>query len=392
MDHTQCTYKSFQLPVSEEWRNYFSKVRDDLKSLPCVIDAYITNSALLFVTTTSKDAMTSVSFKVQKEIEAFINKKQQFVRPSKPREKEKSTSRHISTNDELRINASRVLERILQRKQQYRVQSSGLRTTTWMRQLKIIKKRKTVRKKWYEHDHKLKRTKVLLKYIRQQSRYYRRHDPMLFYQQRKRSHFEYYQKKIMGRKKDRSKERHALMHKIRFQSKRNERKVLSAYKRTTTCGSHMKYSNISIFKNENKAKWKTELLLRSYVYFPKARVPSRSSLTYGKNKQLLRYCNQHVFIYVVPVNHRGRPSNKYLINTFSTINNIESKFFNNQQSLPTPTRTNKVKKKKSCTREQVTQVTTLVKPPHHNNIASQSVRPGKQKNGKKSKRLLKQNC
>jgi hypothetical protein len=331
--------------------------------------------------------MAYVNPLVQKEIETFINRRQQIVRPSKASKKKKSTASHASTNDKWKIHISNVIQRILQRKQLCLAKFSKLNTATSFRQFTSIKRKKIDRKKWYELDKKSKKTKTMLKYIRQEIRYHRRHQPVSLYRQQKRSSFEYKQKKIIGRKRNRIKMQRVSMLKKKFESNRDERKKLDPYKRTTTYGSHRSFGNISVVKNENRAKTKTKRPISSYCYISEAALISARSLGCENDKILLHYSNQRVSIYAIPVNHRKKPSKKYLINTFSTLSDIQVDYFDKQQPLPATTHQVKVKKQKSWTGERRAQATILMEPRHHDNIA-QSEKSKK----KKSKGQPKKNC
>ncbi|CAF1367663.1 unnamed protein product [Rotaria magnacalcarata] len=107
----------------------------------------------------------------------------------------------------------------------------------------------------------------------------------------------------------------------------------------TTYGYHKKNDKNLTVRNVDKCKWQPKLLLNAHLYFPKAAIASARSVSCNNHKILLRYCNQRIFIYSMPVNHCNRSSNKYLIHEFSSLDNIEPGLFDNQRpprSRPSP--------------------------------------------------------
>lgn len=349
---------SFRLPLAKKWKKYFLNVCENVQRCSYVLNAHLLDTGHLYVVTNNSDAMACVKFIVDRKIETFINRKQALTNPSKAkklRKNNKSTSSHVRTTDELKTNISNILRRILQRKK-------GC-LTKYSRSTTVSKKKRVGCKKWHELDKKSKTPKAILKHERQEIKYRRRHHLVSLYRQKKRSAFEYRQKKVIGRRRDRMKTRNASKAKRKFIPNRDKRKVSHLYKHTTTYGSHTKPENISVTKSGKNVKSQTKFPRSSYFDFSEATIMAARSLTYDNEKILLHYSNQRVFIYALPINHSNRPSKKYLINTFSTIDYIQSTSFDESQSLSSSTR----------------QTTTLMNPGNYDMNTSQS---GKRKTRK----------
>ncbi|CAF2505383.1 unnamed protein product [Rotaria sp. Silwood2] len=249
----------------------------------------------------------------------------------------------------------------------------------------------------------------MLKYIRQEIVYRRRHHWVSLYRQQKRSSFEYMGKKTMERIRDQFRAQIASIGKRKLKPIRDERKILRPYKHMITYGYHKKYDKISAVRNVNKFQWGANLL-NAHLYFPEAAIASARSVTCNNQKILLRYCNQRIFIYSMPANHCNRPSNKYLINIFSSLDNIGPGLFDKQRpplSRPRPPKPRPpplprplppappgqatIKWPRTQTQKPETQTAALAKSQHHNYIPSQLAQSVNQ-NKKKSKGQRKKNC
>lgn len=268
--------------------------------------ARILNNAQLYVVTNNQDALVNITSYVEDQIEIFTKKKQALV-------KRPVTISKLLQDIQLKIHITDVLRKIAERKKTCFKKHS--------KQRPINQKKKVSHKDRFNFDQK---TKAILKYIRQEIKYHRRHCIVSLYRQQKRFRLEYRQKKIFGRQRDRSKARHVRRAKRKFSANRHERKFLNRYKHTTTYGLHSKISNIPVIKKINTAQLKSKKPSRSHFSFPEKAISDARSLVCHNEKITLRYTNQHLFIYSQPMNSCYRPSKKYLIKVVSTIDDFHS--------------------------------------------------------------------
>ncbi|CAM2723852.1 unnamed protein product [Rotaria socialis] len=271
-----------------------------------------------------------------------------------------------------------------------------------------IKKKKTPRKKWYEIDRKSKKTNTILNYIRQEIVYRRRHPWVSLYRQQKRSSSEYRRKKMMERLRNQFRNRIASIVKSKLKPIRDERKISRPYKYMTTYGYHKKHDEVSTVRDVAKCTWQTNFLLNKCLYFPEAAIASARSVSCNNHKILLRYCNQRIFIYSIPANRCNRPSNKYLINEFSSLDNIGPGLFDKQRPPLSPQSRRQRRQRlrrpqpppdlsklnwpRTQAQKPKTLPATLAQSQHHDCIPSQLAQPvNKNRNKNKSKRQRKKN-
>lgn len=173
--------------------------------------------------------MANVNSIIEVEIKIFINRKQLLAK--KPRLRSKAKKQHSVTprrplqNDKLKTNISNIMRRILERKQK--------RLTKYSMKPTVSKKKRINRKKCNELN---KKSKGILKYIRQEIKYHRRHRIVSLYRQQKRSSLEYRQKKILDRRRNQLKAQYTWKVKTKFNANQHERKSRYPYKHMITYG------------------------------------------------------------------------------------------------------------------------------------------------------------
>jgi hypothetical protein len=186
-------------------------------------------------------------------------------------------------------------------------------------------------KQWYINRRKFNaKFKAISKYfgtfIRQ------RHHGVSFYQQGKRSRVEYYQQKILGRKRDRLKE------KCVHRAKRRKTKDASKYNRTlnehsgTASGvSKLKFitadaARTMMFHLKNKKESHLAMISRGKLgeEYEFSLFPWVDTILIDSKKFVIRYYNQQIFIYTASIG-TNRPLKQNLLHTFSTLNGNEIK-------------------------------------------------------------------
>jgi hypothetical protein len=187
-------------------------------------------------------------------------------------------------------------------------------------------------KQWYINRRKFNaKFKAINKYFGTLIR--QRHREVSFYEQEKRSKIEYYQQKILGRKRDRLKEKRV------YRPKR--RKTKNASKYNLTLNEHSRSES-----EMSKLKFITTDAAKTMMFHLKNKKESHLTMISGgslggaygfplfpwvdmilidKNKFVIRYYNQQIFIYRASFG-TNRPLKRNLVHTFSTLSGKEIKF------------------------------------------------------------------
>jgi hypothetical protein len=189
---------------------------------------------------------------------------------------------------------------------------------------------KMVWKQWYINRRKLNtKFKAINKYVGTLIR--QRHREVSFNKQVKRSKFEYYQQKILGRKRDRLKEKRVYRAKLR--NKRRKRKDASKYNRilnehsgTASGVSKLKFitadaAKTMMFHLKNKKESHLAMISRGSLggeyEFPL--FPWVDTIPIDSKNFVIRYYNQQIFIYTASIG-TNRPLKQNLVHAFSTFN------------------------------------------------------------------------
>jgi hypothetical protein len=176
-------------------------------------------------------------------------------------------------------------------------------------------------KQWYINRRKFNaKFKAISKYFGTFIR--RRHREFSFYQQEKRSRVEYYQQKILGRKRDRLKEK--LAHRAKPRTK--PRKIKNASKYNHTLNEHSRNaSEISKLKFITVDAAKTMISRGSLGgEYEFSLFPWVDTILIDSKNFVIRYYNQQIFIYAASIG-TNRPLKQNLLHTFSTLNGNEIK-------------------------------------------------------------------
>jgi hypothetical protein len=185
-------------------------------------------------------------------------------------------------------------------------------------------------KQWYINRRKLNtKFKAISKYFGTFIR--RRHHGVSFNKQVKRSRFECYQQKILGRKWDRLKEKRVYRAKLRIKPRKTKNapkynRVPNEHSGAASGVSKLKFitadaAKTMMFHLKNKKESHLAMISRGSLgrkyNFPL--FPWADKILIKKNTFVIRYYNQQIFIYTVSIGTK-RPLKRNLVYIFSTLN------------------------------------------------------------------------
>lgn len=313
------------LPKIKRAGKYFQDFWKKLK--PNGTTLSVQNSCL-FITTESEEVLADTRAAIDTEMKKFIESNRSVINTLPPKEispitkgqrKRKKLIPHgIIPRARIRdCQHSKHVNRVLRNTRQH-----------WNR-IKIMWKQ------WYIKRRKFNaKFKAISKYFGTLIR--QRHRTVSFYKQEKRSRSEYYQQKILGRKRDRLKEKRA--YQVKQRNERIKTKSASKYNLTPNAGirtasgvSKLKFITADAAKTmmlhlKNKKESHLRMIgggkLGRMYDFPL--FPWLDTILIDKNKFVMRYYNQQILIYTASIG-TNRPLKRNLIHVFSTLDGNEVK-------------------------------------------------------------------
>jgi hypothetical protein len=270
----------------------------------------------LFITAENEEALANVHIIIEKEIKSFIENNRSLVKMV-PQKKISPITKSRRKNEKL------IPQRIIRTVRLRDDQHSKHVNQIFRQKRRHLNNIKTIWKQWYINRLKFNaKFKAISRYFGQ---LYRRRDcNVSLNRQKKRSPFEYHKQKVLGRRRDRLKVKHAQRSKRKNKprkTKKNKGKWKIHNKTTTYKPIPNEHEGTAsqISKLKFIAVDSAETMMFQSREFDFSLLACINKILVDRKQFVIRYYNQQMFIYTPSVG-TSRPLKRNLIGTFSTLN------------------------------------------------------------------------